>query len=246
MQKYKPQFANKDITDLTIANCQACMRLNDISEIGDGSHLLYFNMLGLFSFREWTMEEALDFWVTFLDTWLGITISHVTVHPDKEEEWSSLYSGYIPIPRIHLDRSCKWSDGEIGGYCTEFYVDDVEVGNIVNPLGDCIDAGFGLERLDYVVNNIKPKSALEILEETIEVLLQSGYAPSNKQQGSILRALFRKLIRLGGKINNYYYEQEKARFEQRQEFYLTHKDKYADKDAVWWLETHGVYVEDMN
>lgn len=69
----------------------------------------------------------------------------MTIHPDRLVEWTPLYGGRVPIVP---DPECIWSDGGISGYCTEFYKDGVEIGNIVNPLGTCIDVGFGAERLD--------------------------------------------------------------------------------------------------
>ena len=35
---------------------------------------------------------------------------------------------------VRIDNECLWSDGNIGGYCTEFYKNDIEIGNIVNTL----------------------------------------------------------------------------------------------------------------
>ena len=80
---------------------------------------------------------------------LKIDVDYVTIHPDKLDEWRSLYDNYDV--EVRADEECKWSDGDIGGYCTEFFKNDVEIGNIVNPLGTCIDVGFGLQRLNMFV-----------------------------------------------------------------------------------------------
>jgi alanyl-tRNA synthetase len=69
----------------TFANIQPCIRLNDLEEIGDGSHLLYFNMIGLFSFRELTLQQAIDFWMSFISNKLELKLSKITIHPDKPE-----------------------------------------------------------------------------------------------------------------------------------------------------------------
>jgi alanyl-tRNA synthetase len=164
MQQFKHFFKDTTHQD-TISNIQSCIRMNDIDEIGDGSHLLYFNMVGFFSFRDKTVKEVIDFWMEFLEKELGLKISYVTIHPDKIEEWEKYYNGYDV--EIKNDEECKWSDGEIGGYCTEFYIDGIEIGNIVNPLGNCIDVGFGLERLQYFVNGKVIKTKEETLKETI-------------------------------------------------------------------------------
>ena len=40
------------------------------------------------------------------------------------------------------------------------------IGEVFNPLGDCIDVGFGLERLEMVLNGLT-KSREETLKETV-------------------------------------------------------------------------------
>ena len=49
MQQFKERFKSEETG--TLANVQSCIRLNDLEEIGDGTHYLYFDMIGLFSFR---------------------------------------------------------------------------------------------------------------------------------------------------------------------------------------------------
>ena len=81
------------------------------------------------------------------------------------DEWKHFYP---PDMLIKLDEGCLWSDGNIGGYCTEFYYNDIEIGNIVNPLGTCIDVGFGLERLLNLKHEQPIISKEEILKDTIQ------------------------------------------------------------------------------
>ena len=143
MQQYKSLFSDPSYTVL-VANSQACLRMGDLDEIGDGTHFLHFTMLGLFSFREMTVGEAIDFWLEFLGK-LGLVPDHVTIHPDRADRVEfALSRERVPIIP---DPERTWSDGSVSGYCTEFHKDGVEIGNIVNPLGTCIDVGFGLERL---------------------------------------------------------------------------------------------------
>ena len=66
MQQFKSKFKDLEYKG-TISNIQSCLRLNDIEEIGDGSHLLYFNMIGFFSFREWTVPQTIKYWMGFLN-----------------------------------------------------------------------------------------------------------------------------------------------------------------------------------
>jgi alanyl-tRNA synthetase len=46
MQKHKPRFLDPTHTGI-LSDIQHCLRLNDLDEIGDGTHLLDFHMLGL-------------------------------------------------------------------------------------------------------------------------------------------------------------------------------------------------------
>jgi alanyl-tRNA synthetase len=90
MQQFKKNFNDKTYKG-TISNIQSCIRMNDFDEIGDGSHLLYFNMIGLFSFRELSIKQAIDFWLEFLEDILSLKIDYVTIHPDKFDDWKIFY-----------------------------------------------------------------------------------------------------------------------------------------------------------
>jgi alanyl-tRNA synthetase len=243
MQQFKKQFKDKTISNVTQANIQSCLRLVDLDNIGDGTHFLYFNMMGLFSFRGMTVKQSIDFWMEFLSL-LNIKPDYVTIHSDKSE-WSSFYDEYKLD--VKIDPECIWSDGELSGYCTEFYKDNIEIGNIVNICDDCIDVGFGLERLDMVVNSKDPLwkslTSNELLEITINKLLNQGVVPSNKTQGYVLRKLMRSLYKNGGYIDSPHFEKEKTRQEQTIKKYLRLKDKNTDKTKEWWFDTHGVDID---
>lgn len=242
MQKYKGLFLDKNVKGKTFANIQSCIRLNDLDSIGDGTHLLYFNMIGLFSFRSMTVASTIDFFVEFLRK-IDITPSYVTIHPDKTDEWSSFYDKYGF--EIRPDSGCIWSDGNIGGYCTEFYVNDIEIGNIVNPMGDCIDVGFGLERLK-LIKGIKLPDENEILKETVFKIIKSGYYPSNKEQGYVLRKLLRTLYKNGTHIDHEFFEMEVKRQERLKNLYNKLKNKNQDKSKEWWFDTHGINIDDFS
>jgi alanyl-tRNA synthetase len=245
MQQFKPLFKNETHIGTT-ANIQSCIRMNDFEEIGDATHLLYFNMIGLFSFREMTLQTAVDFWMEFLKTELKLNISYVTIHPDKThilEDWNLLYDNHNV--KVGLSDECKWSDGEIGGYCTEFFIDGVEIGNIVNPIGNCIDVGFGLERLEMFVNG-KSITKEQTLKETIMKIISSGYKPSNQKQGYVLRKLLRELWKIGSSVEHKYFTDEIERQKRILIKYERLKDKHSDKPKEWWFDTHGINLEEIN
>lgn len=237
MQKYKDKYLSKDIG--TEANIQACLRTQDIEELGDGRHLLYFNMIGLFSFRQMTMQEAVDFWMEFLE-YINIKIDKVTIHPDKES-WRELYSKY-PTIKIELDKDCIWTDGNIGGYCTEFYYKEVEIGNIVNTLGTCIDVGFGLERIESILNN-KSSDEKGYCIDTYNKIVKLGILPYKSGQGYVLRKLIRKMYSLNWIVKDEIFSKEINRLINLNRNYLKLKQKYPNKPKSWFYETHGIDLD---
>lgn len=248
MQQFKKMFQDKSVTGKTIANVQSCIRLNDYEEIGDGTHLMHFDMLGLFSFRHMSLKQAINFWLSFIETGLNIKIDYVTIHPDKIEEWSPLYEGKY---KIQEDVECTWSDGDSDmAYCTEFYVDDIEIGNIVNPSNDCIDAGFGLERLNMIVNKVEYNDKCELFKNAIRKIIKSGYKPAQNKQGYILRKLLRDIYKFKYEVNENdiifpYYESECRRQKKMKIKYEKMKDskKNQNKSKEWWFDTHGIDFE---
>jgi alanyl-tRNA synthetase len=240
MQQFKNQFKNTNIVGLTKGNIQSCLRLLDIDNIGDGTHFLYFNMIGLFSFRGLTVKQAIDFWMEFLSSKLNLKPDYVTIHPDKLD-WSSYYNGYDV--EIKEDKECIWSDGELSGYCTEFYYKGVEIGNIVNICDDCIDVGFGLERLEMSVNGSSNLSDIDVLKTTIQKILDEGYLPGNKQHGYVLRRLMRLLYKKGGIMDNSHFQSECDRQEQIIQRYSKLKVRFKDKTKEWWFDTHGIDLD---
>jgi alanyl-tRNA synthetase len=145
MQVVKPKFSKPDNSHYS--SLQSCLRTIDLDLVGDGTHLTYFEMIGSFSFGNNDYASSAQMWHNIV-TELKIPVTHVTVHPTQkhhEQIWSNL--GYMVQP----DEGCTWSDGEIGGFCCELFVKDLEIGNLVNPLEHSVDVGFGLERLVQVI-----------------------------------------------------------------------------------------------
>lgn len=241
MQQFKDKFKNPD--NSTIANIQSCIRLNDLEEIGDGTHYLHFRMIGLFSFGGLTINEAVEFWWEFIVGVLEIPVDKVTVHSDKYDTWKWMYERY-KVPVI-IDDECIWSDGEIGGYCTEFYYEGVEIGNIVNTMGKYIDVGFGLERLENILNKNRNKSKIEILQEGITKIIESGYKPGPQKQGYILRKLLRMLWKEGGYLDHEFFEKEIIRQQNVKNRYDKLLPKNQDKTKEWWFDTHGIDLDNI-
>ncbi len=234
MQRHKPKFGDPDYTG-TLCDVQSCLRLDDLEEVGDGTHYLLFDMLGMFSFRQLTIATTIDLWMEYLRR-IGVRPDYVTVHP-RRRYWSRLYDKHRVD--VRLDSDCTWTDGEQVGFCTEFFVGDLEIGNIVNPLGNCIDVGFGLERLMLVCGGESP-TVEGVLTDSVLRIVESGYRPSNKRQGYVLRRLLRRMVRDGIELDHPFWHDEKQRQRRVRERYLRLRDKHPDKSPQWWWDTHGV------
>lgn len=129
----EPHPAGKRLVD-----CQKCMRTDDIEEVGDPSHLTFFEMLGNWSLGDYFKKDAIAFSYEFLTSskWLGFSpdVLSVTVFagdaevpPDNEaaDIWKSVG---IPVERIHfLPRKDNWwgPAGQTGpcGPDTEMFID---------------------------------------------------------------------------------------------------------------------------
>ncbi|MEK7506273.1 MAG: alanine--tRNA ligase [Patescibacteria group bacterium] len=95
MQQFKPYYTNdsdpmKDFNSKNTASVQKCFRTSDIDEVGDESHLTFFEMLGNFSFGGYFKKEAIRFGYDFIVKEMGLEIEYVTVFdPAKvpEDDW---------------------------------------------------------------------------------------------------------------------------------------------------------------
>ena len=240
-------FASKNV-----ASIQKCFRTSDIDEVGDESHLTFFEMLGNFSFGGYGKKEAIEYGFDFITKEMGLRISYVTIFQgsdavpkDAESEmiWRTL--GISDIREEGIE-DVFWgptgSSGPCGPtteiYCTNAAGQDVEIWNIVFNEFFCtgsreqllagsakltplerkgIDTGMGLERLAMISQNKKNIFETDLFEfapllkgrsdnDTRRAriiadhfrgsvfLLADGVRPSNKEVGSVLRRLIRRLL----------------------------------------------------
>ena len=243
MQQFKEKFKNQNYQN-TFVNVQRCFRTKDLDEVGDDTHLLMFDMIGLFSFRQWTVPKTINFFIEFL-TKLGLSPETVTVHPDKIDTWSKFYKDYSL--KIETDTDCIWSDGEIGGYSTEFYINGIEIGNIVNTLGTCIDVGFGLERILLVSNSMKLLPKLKILEDTCLELIDNKIKIGDYKESYILKKLIVLSIKNGSKIQHPFFNDQRDKMIVNYRNYLRTKvkPKFKDKDSSYWKNTFGIDEDNL-
>lgn len=181
MQQFKPYYTSeadpiRDFGSRNTVSIQKSFRTSDIDEVGDESHLTFFEMLGNFSFGGYFKEEAIRLAYDFFKE-INLPIEYVTVFEgdpagsgkvpaDSESEviWRKL--GVSDVRR-HGRTDNFWGPTGTEGPCgptTEIYVNDVEIWNIVFNEYYCrndesleklkqngVDTGMGLERLAMVL-----------------------------------------------------------------------------------------------
>ena len=150
MQQFKRYYTGdadplRDFGSKNTASVQKSFRTSDIDEVGDETHLTFFEMLGNFSFGGYGKREAIRFAHEFITKEMGLPISYVTIFegsgsvPKDEESqmlWRELGVGDI---RAEGMEDVFWGPTGSSGPCgptTEIYCKnaagaDIEIWNIV-------------------------------------------------------------------------------------------------------------------
>lgn len=152
MQQFKPYYTGeadplRDFKSKNVVSVQKSFRTSDIDEVGDESHLTFFEMLGNFSFGGYFKEKAIKLAHEFITRELGLKISFVTTFggeaprsiPKDEESkkiWQDL--GVKDIREQGMEDVFWGPTGQAGpcGPTTEIYCRnasgrDMEIWNIV-------------------------------------------------------------------------------------------------------------------
>jgi len=194
MQQFKEYYLEKESPyGKNVASCQKCLRTSDIEEVGDETHLTFFEMLGNFSFGGYFKRESIIFAKELLDE-LNIKIDYVTVFKgdkeipqDKESisVWKELgFSQEKGNLKFAGREDNFWGPTGKEGPCgptTEIYSDGIEIWNIVfnqyyshkdkrleklKKFG--VDTGMGLERLAMVSQGKKSVFETDLFFPIIE------------------------------------------------------------------------------
>lgn len=256
MQDLKSRFTKPDGS--IAASVQTCVRTNDLELVGDGTHLTSFDMVGTFSFGRADYVDWARCWADIVRA-LGIGVTHVTYHPDRWDHRVLFEKlGFVTRP----DPECLWSDGNIGGYCCEMYVGDLEIGNLVNTLDISVDVGFGLERMIQVMEGQNRVDDTSLFNRTfspiardhirtIALFYEQGISPSNKRQGYVCRRLIRRcleeLLPRSGELSFSSWLQEEAH--RRQDALRQGRRawrKNISQPAEFWWETYGITPEEIS
>jgi len=228
MQQFKDYFLRKknpenDFNSQRVASCQKCFRTTDIEEVGDERHLTFFEMLGNFSFGPITQDDpnifstggyfkkAAIYWAyEFLTKEMNLKIDYVTYfggEGDLPPDFESL--NILKEFNFKIKSSGKkdnfWGPTGNEGPCgptVEFYIDDLEVWNLVfneyymYPDGSLkkldflgVDTGMGYERLLKVFEKketVFETSAFETIYKVLRPLIPSEYLGFKRDQRIIL------------------------------------------------------------
>jgi alanyl-tRNA synthetase len=150
MQQFITYFTGEERPPTPRAtSVQKCFRTQDLEEVGDDTHLTFFEMLGNFSFGDYFKEEAIGWSWEYLTETLGlspdklwITIFEGDENAPEDIEARDFWIGVgVPEERIFgLSKSENWwgPPGESGpcGPCSEVYYDYGEELGLGDPLQD--------------------------------------------------------------------------------------------------------------
>lgn len=133
-----------------LASSQKCIRTIDIDEVGDNTHLTFFEMLGNWSLGDYFKKEAIKWSYEFLtskEKGLGLDPNRIYVtvfegddNAPRDEEAYNIWKEIIPENRIFfMDKNSNWWQAGENGPCgpdTEMYYD------ITGQLGDMTKEDF--------------------------------------------------------------------------------------------------------
>lgn len=167
MQQFKDYYLGlADPPRPRIATVQKCLRTDDIDEVGDQSHLTFFEMLGNFAFGDYFKEEAIAFaWELVTErfpfakeqVWATVFGGQDDLAPDEDAERAWLAVG---VPPERIVRYSGWEEnwwgptGDSGpcGPCSEIHLELAPNNDGHDCLGPACPCGRFLEIWNLVFN----------------------------------------------------------------------------------------------
>ena len=131
MVQFKPYFSGDDVPpNKRLTSSQKSFRAVDIDEVGDATHLTFFEMLGNFSIGDYFKEKAIYFALDFVTNKLNLSKESfsATIYLDDDESQDLWVKAGIPKERIfrYGDEDNWWgpagSEGPCGP-CSELHYD---------------------------------------------------------------------------------------------------------------------------
>ncbi len=190
-----------------LVGIQKCIRTGDINEVGDNSHLTFFEMLGNWSLGDYWKKESIEYSFEFLTKILKIPKEKLEVtcfNGDKdspkdleaEKIWKSI--GLNKIKFLRKEDNWWGPAGETGpcGPDTEIFSEGIEIwnnvfmeyekdknGNFLPAKQKNIDTGMGVERTVAILNKLKDvylTDSFKPILERIEKLSGKKYKENEK------------------------------------------------------------------
>lgn len=210
MQQFKRYFTGeadpmKDFGVRRAASIQKVFRTSDIDEVGDESHLTFFEMLGHFSFGDYFKKETITWTYELFTGVFGVhkdRISATVFAGDEtipfDQDSYDAWSQFLPEEKIRKGPRADnvWGPAGAEGPCgaaNEVYVDSLEVATLVfmeyfsakdQSLTSLpqkgVDVGWGFERMVEVLQNAKSVFETDLFAPLLE-LLPSEVAPRHKR-----------------------------------------------------------------
>ncbi|MDD5552163.1 MAG: alanine--tRNA ligase-related protein [Candidatus Pacebacteria bacterium] len=213
MQQFKKYYLNpKEAPASRVTTIQKCFRTSDIEEVGDKTHLTFFEMMGNFSFNDYFKEDTIKWAWEFLAGKEGLKIDKKRISAtyfkgDKEKVISEDKESLEILKKIEGLSKIEpqgfkdnfWSlgtEGSPGGPTVEFYIDGVEIWNLVfneyifengkyKPSEfKGVDTGMGLERLTAILQEKD-----NVFETDLFIPIFTSLEKELKQNPKILRII---------------------------------------------------------
>jgi len=207
MQQFKGYYINPEQAPAkNIVTVQPCFRTSDIDLVGDNTHLTFFEMLGNFSFGGYFKEKAIKMAYEFLTDVLNIEPKRIKcsifkgdkLNPRDKESAEILEKMGLEYEEFSRKENFWGPTGDEGpcGPTVEFYIDDIEVWNLVfneyykEKDGSYrkletpgVDTGMGLERMLVVINGLKDVYETDVFVPIIKKIEEiSGKKYSENQK----------------------------------------------------------------
>jgi alanyl-tRNA synthetase len=196
MVQFKPFFRGlAEPPSRRLVNSQRCVRAVDIEEVGNLSHLTFFEMLGNFSFGDYFKEEAVAYAWEFLfgGDWLNLDPAKVCVTVFEEDNeafdiWAARWSdaGFEPSRKIHRLGEDKnywpanaFSQGPPGpcGPCSEIFFQTAPSEELIGDFKTDEEAGRWLEIWNLVFMQFEWKGRLKDPEAPHLGYIKDGMEP---------------------------------------------------------------------
>ena len=217
MQQFKPYYTGdkdpmKDFGSRRTVSIQKSFRTSDIDEVGDESHLTFFEMLGHFSFGDYFKKETIEWTFELLTKIFGIDKERISVSVfagdkkiPKDQESYDAWLRFLPAGKIKLglreDGNVWGPAGPEGpcGACNEVYVDGLEVATLVFmeyfyskdsvfvPLKQKgVDVGWGFERIVSIIQGAPTVFETDLFLPIIKLIPHKEIiGDSNKEARSV-------------------------------------------------------------